>query len=136
MSFKLKSHKGFTLIEALVAFTILTICLGQLLKGVSGGVRNETRADFLLSASRQCASQIEALGIESELKSGETRGVYRDGLIWSLVVKPVRSVSSSPSGPIISTFYAQLEIKKPNGFGDSLHFSTIKIKIDQNRIIK
>ncbi len=43
-------RRGFTLIEALAAFAILALALGQLLRSVSAGAENEQRADYLLGA--------------------------------------------------------------------------------------
>ena len=131
MRIRLKSRKGFTLIEALAAFAILTISLGQLFNGVSGGVRNEARADFLLRASRQGRSQIDALGIDEPALSGETRGQYRDGLNWLLSVTPLPVVPNSTGVPMITSFHVRLVISKPSGFGESLTLSTVKIKVDQ-----
>lgn len=127
---QLKSRGGFTLIEALAAFAILAISLGQIFNGFSGGVRNEARADFLLRASRQGRSQIDALGIEEPAPSGETRGRYRDGLNWLLSVTPLPIVSNAAGRPKISSFHVRLIISKPTGFGESLTLSTIKIKAD------
>lgn len=125
---RLKSRRGFSLIEALAAFAILAMSLGQLLNGVSGGVRNEARADFLQRASREGASQLEALGVDGPVPFGQTSGRYPDGLYWFLTVTPGPNAMGPSGQPLATSFHAELVIKKPSGFGETLTLSTLKIK--------
>lgn len=125
---RLKSRRGFSLIEALAAFAILAMSLGQLLNGVSGGVRNEARADFLQRASREGASQLEALGVDGPVPFGQTSGRYPDGLYWFLTVTPGPNAMGPSGQPLATSFHAELVIKKPSGFGETFTLSTLKIK--------
>jgi general secretion pathway protein I len=125
---QLKSRRGFSLIEALAAFAILAMTLGQLLNGVSGGVRNQARADFLLRAARQGASQLDALGVDGPTPFGESSGRYPDGLHWSLSVTPGRSVAGANGRPALTSFHARLVIRKPSGYGESFTLSAVKIR--------
>lgn len=124
---RLKARRGFSLIESLAAFAILAMSLGQLLNGVSGGVRNEARADFLLRATRQGASQLDALGIDGPIPFGETSGRYPDGLYWSLSVTPGASAAAQTGQPIATSFHARLVIRKPGGYGETFTLSAIKL---------
>lgn len=132
----LRSRRGFTLIESLAAFAILAISLGQLLNGVSGGVRNEARADFLLRASRQGASQLDALGVDGPVPLGETSGRYPDGLSWVLSVSPGPAAPNVPAGTTVKSFLAQLVINKPSGFGERYKLSTVKLMTERPRAIQ
>jgi general secretion pathway protein I len=125
---RLKSRRGFSLIEALAAFAILAMSLGQLLNGVSGGVRNEARADFLLRASRQGASQLDTLGVDGPVPFGQTSGRYPDGLYWFLTVTPGPNAQGPNGQPVATSFHAELVIKKPSGFGETFTLSTLKTK--------
>jgi type II secretory pathway pseudopilin PulG len=125
---RLKSRRGFSLIEALAAFAILAMSLGQLLNGVSGGVRNEARADFLQRASREGASHLEALGVDGPVPFGQTSGRYPDGLYWFLTVTPGPNAMGPSGQPLATSFHAELVIKKPSGFGETFTLSTLKIK--------
>lgn len=130
MRARLIRRKGFTLIEALVAFAILAMSLAELLKGVSGGARNESRADFLLRATREGRSQLAALGTEKPLSPGVTGGRYDDGLLWRLSVQP-HGEAKGPTGNVTAAIYlARLTVKRPSTHptsADQLDFTTIRI---------
>ncbi|MGJ0508604.1 MAG: type II secretion system protein [Methylocystis sp.] len=128
MLVRLKARRGFSLIESLAAFAILAMSLGQLLNGVSGGVRNEARADFLLRAARQGAAHLDSLGVEGPVSFGQTSGRYSDGLYWFLSVTPGPAASGPGGQPLATSFHAELVIKKPTGFGETFTLSTFKAK--------
>jgi general secretion pathway protein I len=124
---RLRSRRGFSLIEALAAFAILAMSLGQLLNGVSGGVRNEARADFLLRASRQGAAHLDALGVDGPVPFGQSSGRYPDGLYWVLSVTAGPTAGTPAGPPLATSFHAELVIKKPTGFGETFTMSTLKV---------
>jgi general secretion pathway protein I len=125
---RIAARRGFTLIEALAAFLILALVLGGLLQGVGLGARNESRGDFLLRATRQGRSQLEALGAEAPLVAGETSGRYPDGLMWSLAIGPCRTASAPGLDGIVACG-AALTIRRPGEAapGDRLTLETVKI---------
>jgi general secretion pathway protein I len=121
---------GFTLIEALVAFAILALVMAQLLAAASGAATNESRADFLLRASRLGQSQLDALGLETPIAPGETTGRYDDGLLWSLVVAPGRAVATQTGALVAASYSARLTIRRPTPPGaktESLVLTTLKL---------
>lgn len=120
-------RSGFTLVEALAAFAILTVVLSQLLTGVSGAARNESRADFLLRASREGQSQLEALGIEGAIQSGETNGRYEDGLEWTLTIEPRQILKGATGAPVAASYLARLVVYKAPAGKETLTLSTVKI---------
>jgi type II secretory pathway pseudopilin PulG len=123
---RLKGRRGFTLIEGLAAFAILTAVLGQLLAGVSGAARNESRADFLERAARQGTSQLESLGADGSMPLGSFDGRYDDGLLWRLVVQPADAIASQGGGPKTTSYAIKLMINRPDGEG-GLTLTTVKI---------
>lgn len=133
MRARLRSRRGFSLIEALASFAILAISLGQLLNGVSGGVRNEARADFLLRAARQGASQLDALGVDGPIPFGESSGRYPDGLFWFLSVTSGPPTTSPAGAPKVGSFQARLIVKKSSGYGDTFTLATVKLTTDLPR---
>ncbi|MGO9772920.1 MAG: prepilin-type N-terminal cleavage/methylation domain-containing protein [Roseiarcus sp.] len=135
----MRSHlirrNGFTLIEALVAFAILALVMAQLLSTAGGAALNESRADFLLRASRMGQSHLDALGIASPIAIGETSGRYDDGLLWSLIVEPGRAVSKSTGASVVASYWARLTISRPTPRGakpESLTLTTLKLVTTAN----
>jgi general secretion pathway protein I len=122
-----KERDGFTLVETLAAFAILTLVLSQLLSGASRAARNESRADFLLRASRQGQSQLEALGVDGSISAGETRGQYEDGLEWILSIEPRQIAKGATGAPVAASYFARLVIYRPPRGAESLTLSTLRI---------
>lgn len=122
----LRRRRGFSLIEALAAFAILALVMGQLLAGVSGGARNESRADFLMRASRQGMSQLEALGADGALAPGVFEGRYDDGLLWRLTVVARDALRGANGAPSAVAYGVQLVIARPSG-DSPLTLSTVKL---------
>jgi general secretion pathway protein I len=129
MQRRLTKRDGFTLVETLAAFVILTLALSQLLAGVSGAAHNESRADFLLRASRDGQSHLSALGLEAPISVGETSGRYDDGLEWILSVDPPRLVKGKFAGgaPIAEGYLARLTISGPPARTNTLTLTTIAV---------
>lgn len=126
----LGGRDGFTLVEALVAFAILSLVMSGLLEGISGGVRNEARAEFLLRAARLGRSQLDQLGISSPIVPGETAGYYDGGLTWTLTIQPLQPVVSSSAIPKIAAYWAQITIRRPaerRSEPDAFSITTLKL---------
>jgi prepilin-type N-terminal cleavage/methylation domain-containing protein len=120
MRLALTRRRGFTLIEALVAFAILALSLGQLLRSVSAGAENERRADFMTRAAADGQSQLAALGAELPLVAGETAGRYDDGLVWTLNVARDRAIASVGGAPLVTAWRVRLEIRSPTAAAQGL----------------
>lgn len=106
-------RRGFTLIEALAAFAILALSLGQLLRSVGLGAENERRADFLTRATADGQSHLAALGLSLPLIAGQSSGQYDDGLRWTLDVSHDRAVSSAAGGSLAIGYRVRLDIRSP-----------------------
>jgi general secretion pathway protein I len=130
MRSRLIARRGFTLIEGLAAFAILALTLTQLLSALGGATTNESRADFLLRATRQGQSQLDSLGLDAPIAQGETSGAYEDGLLWTLTVEPHRTVKSPLSGTSVASYWAQLAIRRPSAPGakrESITLTALKL---------
>lgn len=129
-------RNGFTLVEALVAFAILALVMSELLEGVSGAVRNDDRAEFLLRAARLGRSQLDALGVSSPIAVGETAGYYDGGLPWTLSIQPLRPTASSATLPRIAAFWARVTIHRPGARRDgtdTLSLTALKLIAIEDR---
>jgi general secretion pathway protein I len=73
---------GFTLLEVLVAFTILALMLTVLLRIFSEGFRGMTAAEVHAAAALHAQAALASVGAEIPLAVGEWTGQYDDGFRW------------------------------------------------------
>lgn len=74
--------QGFTLLEVLVAFTILALVMGALLQIFSGGLRTAEIARNHAVGALLAESKLAAIGIEEPLVAGERNGTFDNGYRW------------------------------------------------------
>jgi general secretion pathway protein I len=84
---------GFTLVEVLVAFAIVTIVLAALYQAIAGAYRGYARAQVREQTLALARAHLEAVGIEGPLQPGESTGTYATGVVWRLAVEPVETAS-------------------------------------------
>ncbi len=82
------NQHGFSLLEILIAFSILAVSLGILLKIFSSGVVSAQIADDYTNAAQIANNLLAKTGVETQLKTGETFGVENDVYHWRVRVKP------------------------------------------------
>lgn len=78
---------GFSLIEILVAFTLLAIAMAVLMQIFSRGVNNADVADRYAKAAMFAESKMASAGVEELLTEGETGGQFDNDFMWQLSVK-------------------------------------------------
>ena len=83
---KPKRNKGFTLIEVLVAFAILALVLGTVLRSLSTGLSHERTAKLATARVLEARSILDRLGLDIPLEEGSTAGELATGEPWSLTV--------------------------------------------------
>lgn len=93
----MKQH-GFTLIEVLVAFAILSLSLGVMMQLFSTGLRNVALAEQYSRATTLAESQLAAVGIEEPLSAGQQSGEFPDGYRWQVNVQPYLSPEEQDAG--------------------------------------
>lgn len=89
----LRAMAGFSLLEMMVAITILSLSLGVMYQAVSGATRN-VRADekyaFGVELARSLLAENAKVSRAGISKRGETAGGYR----WSVLSTPIESPSN------------------------------------------
>ena len=80
--------QGFSLLEILVAFTLLASVMGVLMQIFSHGVNGATLADRYAKAAMYAESKLASVGIEDELKESASEGKFDNDFSWGLVVRP------------------------------------------------
>jgi general secretion pathway protein I len=74
---------GFSLLEILIAFSILAFSLGILLNIFSGGLRRTLVAEEYQQAITIAQSILSKVGIEEELQEGEKQGEIQEKYLWT-----------------------------------------------------
>lgn len=87
-------HKGFSLLEILVAFSILTVSLGIILKIFSTGITTAQVTGDYTTAVQIAKNLLDKTGNESPLKAGEITGSENKFYHWRVTVTP--KVFTSP----------------------------------------
>ena len=85
---RVRRRGGFTLLEVLIAFTILAVALVALLRAFSSGLRGLDAAEAGAAALQHARSKIEEVGTVIPLEAGEHGGEFEDGTRWSIVIRP------------------------------------------------
>ena len=81
-------QRGFSLLEVLVAFTILALSLAVLMRIFSGSLRNADVTRDQAQAVALAQSLLASAGVEATLVPGESTGVLDDKFRWLLRVGP------------------------------------------------
>ena len=90
-----QSQNGFTLIEVLVAFTILSISLIILFRSIGVGAQNYGYVERKTIALRLAQSKLASVGYDIPLKVGNVKG-REDNMQWMIKMVPYnRTVSQS-----------------------------------------
>ena len=82
-------NKGFSLLEILVAFSILAISLGILLKIFSSGINTAMVAEEYTVATQIAESLMAKTGIEEPLVVGESSGTEVEKYYWRVTVENI-----------------------------------------------
>ena len=84
----MNNQRGFSLLEILIAFSILALSLGILLKIFSGGVNTASVSEEYTAAVQIAESLMAQTGVETPLQQGETSGVENERYQWVVSVSP------------------------------------------------
>ncbi len=85
---KANRQRGFSLLEILIAFSILALSLGILLKIFSSGVNTAGVAEEYTAAVQIAGSLMAQTGVEAPLQPGEVTGVANEKYHWQVAVSP------------------------------------------------
>ncbi len=83
-----RTQQGFSLLEILIAFSILALSLGILLNIFSGGVKTAIVAEDYTVAVQIAESLLAKTGAEIVLKDHHSSGVADEKYYWSLTIDP------------------------------------------------
>jgi prepilin-type N-terminal cleavage/methylation domain-containing protein len=81
-------QSGFTLVEVVAAFAILSIVLVTLLESISTASRGDFRAELLRTSLRLAKEKLETIGTSVPLVPGVSSGKFDNGLEWTVSIRP------------------------------------------------
>jgi len=107
------ASRGFSLIEVLVAFVILALALGVLMRIFAGGLNNIGTAEGYTRALAIAESRLAAAGIEAPLTEGENQGEDEQGFSWRTRVQRADDVPPPTEGisPAVDLFRVDVTVQ-------------------------
>ena len=85
---QLNKQQGFSLLEILIAFSILALSLGILLKIFSAGVNTALVAEDYSAAVQIAESLMAKTGVETPLQANQASGLENEKYHWLVEVSP------------------------------------------------
>jgi general secretion pathway protein I len=79
---------GFTLLEVLIAFVILSLTLATVFSAFSTGLRSLGSAEEAELAVLRAQSKLETVGQLEPLAASLSNGEFEDGATWEVVIEP------------------------------------------------
>ena len=92
-------QRGFTLIEIVVAFAILSIGLGIAMQIAGGAMRNASQAATRTDAALYAQSLLDTVGVGERLEEGTSNGEFGEKFRWTLRAEPYEIESETPIEP-------------------------------------
>lgn len=83
-----RACRGFSLLELLVAFTLLATLFGALLQIFSDGLHAARAGERTTHAVVIAQSRLATLGVEQPLRIGVASGAMGNGYHWRVTVRP------------------------------------------------
>ena len=95
-----RAHRGFTLMEILVAFVVLAAAVGVLYRTFSVGMRNVEAVAGYSEAIAVAEAKLGGIGLEKPLEEGDDAGATEDKRYsWRLAVRPYTPPGAQPDLP-------------------------------------
>lgn len=119
---------GFTLIEVIVAFTILAVALVALMQAFSGGLSGLAAAEAQALAVAHARAKLEEVGVTLPLAPGEFEDEFDDGYRWRVRISPSPTQPPSEFGEAALLLYAvEVEVISRPGQGGGVTLNTVRL---------
>ena len=105
-----RASRGFSLLEVMVAFTILAMLLGALFQVFSGGMHAARSGDRHTRATVIAQSQLAALGVETVPVEGVVSGTTEDAYHWRVIISPYTDDQLPVTESLLQPLTVQVEV--------------------------
>lgn len=127
----MNNEEGFSLLEILVAFAILALALGILLRIFSGGVNTAVVADGYITAVQIAESLLAKTGVEAPLQIGQSSGVENDIYYWQITVNPyyIADITQDSGANIFNLMQIDVSVSWQEGVAEprSVELTTLRL---------
>jgi general secretion pathway protein I len=123
----IRRDDGFTLVEVVVAISILALMVGVIFRANSDSVRNIERADRLIEASTVAQGLMAEIGAEIALREGEVHGQSVGGLPWRVRMERYGDPADRAQWPLAAyTVTAEVTLLEAAG-GQTVTLKTLRL---------
>ncbi|MCF6317761.1 MAG: type II secretion system GspH family protein [Proteobacteria bacterium] len=81
-------QKGFTLLEVLVAFTMLAVIFAIVMDIIAGSAKNTRKASLNTKIALLSQSKLDELGLFEKIEEGSSSGEFDDNSSWTMDITP------------------------------------------------
>jgi general secretion pathway protein I len=104
----MRRARGFTLLEVLLAFTLLAVAMGLLISTLGGGLRQVAEAEYETEAALHAQSILDGLGTLQPIRPGTTDGTSADERFrWTMSIAEIEDpaprevAAATPGAPAV-----------------------------------
>ncbi len=97
-----RRQSGFTLIEVVVAFSLLAVGLAAVMQVAIGAMHQARSATEFTEASLYAQSLLDTTGVGERLEEGTDSGRFGDRYQWQLDVRPYEIATDTPQDPAMA----------------------------------
>lgn len=127
MNLKITNQQGFSLLEILIAFSILAVSLSILLNIFAVGVTTASVAEDYTTAVEIAESLMAKTGIETPLQAGQIEGVQHNKYHWQVLVQPFELASEPVDNTTLSAALFKVSVTVSWGDGRKIKLVTLKL---------
>jgi general secretion pathway protein I len=113
---------GFTLVETIVAFAILSIVITIALQIIGGGSLRARMGQQKSTALAHAQSQLAMLSASDVLEPGITEGTFKDGFAWRSIIS-LTTLEQSPTA--VAPYLVQVAVRPPDELAGEVALTTI-----------
>jgi general secretion pathway protein I len=127
------SNKGFTLIEILVAISILSISLVVIFQLFSGGLKSSRLSDQYTRGIFHAKEKMEELLLSTDFEEEESEGEFGDSFRWKSAITRVEQAEDEEAKLPFNTFNIEVDVMWYEGDDKEKHFAISTMKVVEKK---